>query len=918
MFRKTIIVLLVTLISFYSFAQRGKEGVKVISAANTIVNEYTTLNSDGIVGSNSINVASSSINSNNRFASALTAGDLILIIQLKGATINGTPNGIYAAPNDSTWGSVINYNNCGNYEFQQVKAVPNATTIDLDCGLQFNYTSAGNVVVVRIPRYQTLTINNGASITCDAYNGSIGGIVAIEVLGTTTINGSITSSGKGFRGGQVDNNSTFGGRAIGSNTNLEGAEKGEGIAGYQTNYNQYGGGFCRGAAANAGGGGNAHNAGGGGGGNAGNINNWNGHGNPDNSNVNWTQAWNLEFPGNAALTSAGGGKGGYSASTSDQNALAVGPGNVAWSGDNRLMMGGLGGRPLDYSSGKLFLAGGGGAGDGNDGYTGKGGDAAGLIYVLSYGNINGSGQILANGNNGQNADGVPTPLGIAGQDGSGGAGAGGTIVLNSTGNISGISCQANGGNGGSQNITKGILNFTPITQAQGPGGGGGGGYISISNGAIARTAIGGNNGTTNSPSLTEFPPDGATMGGNGSDNANITNFSIITFNDTVCIGGNANLSASLIGNFPNGTVLEWFADSAGGNPIQTGGSFSLTNLMGDSTLYVGTCPGWYRQAVSALLSNVYNASITANSQICPGDSITLSVTGGYNYSWSPAAGLNNTNTANVIAKPTSTTTYTVVITDNKGCSTSKSVTITVSGNLLVTLSNDTSICMGTSANISISGGNSYIWNNGLSNASSHTISPTNTTTYIVQASNGNGCNTADSVKITVIPLPTVFSGNDTTINLGESAFLKASGGNTYQWQPATGLTCATCPNPIANPAITTMYTVTVVNASGCSAKDSLLVTVKTNNTLFIPDVFSPNGDSQNDILYVRGNGIQELYFAIYDRWGERIFETKDQHSGWDGTFKGKELNGAVFVYYAKVTFSNGEKTTLKGDITLVK
>ena len=94
-------------------------------------------------------------------------------------------------------------------------------------------------------------------------------------------------------------------------------------------------------------------------------------------------------------------------------------------------------------------------------------------------------------------------------------------------------------------------------------------------------------------------------------------------------------------------------------------------------------------------------------------------------------------------------------------------------------------------------------------------------------------------------------------------------------------------------------------------------TSKTNN-IFIPDAFSPNGDGNNDKLFVRGNNIQELYFAVYDRWGENVFETTDKNNGWDGTYKGNQLSGAVFVYYCKGKYTDGLEFKQKGDVTLVR
>ncbi len=90
------------------------------------------------------------------------------------------------------------------------------------------------------------------------------------------------------------------------------------------------------------------------------------------------------------------------------------------------------------------------------------------------------------------------------------------------------------------------------------------------------------------------------------------------------------------------------------------------------------------------------------------------------------------------------------------------------------------------------------------------------------------------------------------------------------------------------------------------------------NNFFIPDAFSPNSDGNNDKLFVRGNNIQEIYFAVYDRWGEKVFETTDKNNGWDGTYKGSTVSGAVFVYYCTGKYSDGKEFKQKGDVTLVR
>ena len=413
-----------------TFAQRGKDGNKIVSGSAVVINEYTALTSNANIGDVQITVQASGLNQFGRFATTLVPGDLIMIIQMQGASLLGgftvgLNNTTFGFPKDSTWGSITNYNNCGNYQLLQVKGVPNSTTIELDCPLRFAFDVVGRTQIVRLPRINNFTINFGATVTCDAWNGIRGGIVAFEVDGNITLNGNINTDAKGFRGGAKENFSTLGLNEISCDTAEVGAQKGEGIGGYKSDYNYLGGRFCKGAAANAGGGGNCHNAGGGGGGNGGSTSNYFAVGVPDISNPNYITAYNLETPGIANIVSSGGGRGGYSASSANVSPLTNAPGASAWGGDFRGKKGGFGGRPLDYSTGRLYLGGGGGAGDMNENWGGRGGNGGGMIYGICHGNIIGAGTISSNGENGENTTGTSPPLfGSQGQDGAGGAGAG--------------------------------------------------------------------------------------------------------------------------------------------------------------------------------------------------------------------------------------------------------------------------------------------------------------------------------------------------------------------------------------------------------------------------------------------------------------------------------------------------------------
>lgn len=88
--------------------------------------------------------------------------------------------------------------------------------------------------------------------------------------------------------------------------------------------------------------------------------------------------------------------------------------------------------------------------------------------------------------------------------------------------------------------------------------------------------------------------------------------------------------------------------------------------------------------------------------------------------------------------------------------------------------------------------------------------------------------------------------------------------------------------------------------------------------MFVPNAFSPDNNGENDMECVYGKCVKSLYFAIYDRWGEKVFETTDINKCWDGTYKGKEMNTAVFVYYMKATLFTGEEVNKKGNISLIR
>jgi uncharacterized repeat protein (TIGR01451 family) len=495
-------------ISFSSvMAGKGRDGSDTI-AANSVINYYSAVTN--IQNGANVIVTVTDINNLDDVAGLyasvdLSPGDKIMLYQAQGAEFT------LPVSNSSSYGE-FSLNEAGRYEIHEVVAVSGN---DITLGEQGNLCTADQIIysfdatetqVVRIPQFEDLTINGGVTISATPWNGSIGGVVAIDVNGTLTLNGSIDVTGQGFRGGVLENSSSPAGQDRPNYfypNQADGAEKGEGIIGFQAEYDAAGGRYGRGAPANGGGGGNGHNAGGGGGANGGDISGWNGQGNPNLSDANWSQAWDIDGTLTSATTSTGGGRGGYTYGSSDQNALTTAPGNATWGGNNRRERGGLGGRPVPFDvAGRLFFGGGGGAGDGNNNQGSNGGAGGGLVFVIAD-TITGTGTVVADGNQGEDTQGGGN------NDAPGGGGAGGTVVIAANA-LSGITLSADGGVGGDQ---------LPINnENEGPGGGGGGGVIAVSGGAVTTSAAGGVNGITQSTALTEFLPNGATMGASGLPN----------------------------------------------------------------------------------------------------------------------------------------------------------------------------------------------------------------------------------------------------------------------------------------------------------------------------------------------------------------------------------------------------------------
>lgn len=428
--------------------------------ASGVLNTYYPGTASAAAGATSISVGSSS-----GAATAIATNDLLLIVQMQDQNIGTT--------NTSSYGTASGTPTAGQYEYAVAAGPVSGGVLTLTAGLANSYTASAygsngqkTFQIIRVPVYSSATLP-ASGLTAQAWNGSTGGVLALDVVGTLNLNSAtVDVSGKGFRGGGgcrwVGDDNTSGLSAsdyrrtasttcpsTDQNTGRANGLKGEGIAGtpryvydgstrVNTGVEGYPNGSTgRGAPGNAGGGGTD------------------------------------DDPVNNDENTGGGGGAGYGSG---------GTGGYAWS--NAASPGrGLGGTGVMQSATKLTLGGGGGGGTSNNGTAdGNGlnssGVAGGGIVLIRAGSLTGTATITADGSN--------NTLSV-GNDGSGGGGGGGAILLSAASGLSGVTASAKGGSGGTN---------TGDGSNHGPGGGGGGGYVLTTAAPAGCTVSGGNNGTT--------------------------------------------------------------------------------------------------------------------------------------------------------------------------------------------------------------------------------------------------------------------------------------------------------------------------------------------------------------------------------------------------------------------------------------
>ncbi|MES2513128.1 MAG: choice-of-anchor L domain-containing protein [Bacteroidota bacterium] len=404
-------------------------------------------------------------------------------------------------------------------------------------------------------------------------------------------------------------------------------------------------------------------------------------------------------------------------------------------------------------------------------------------------------------------------------------------------------------------------------------------------------------------------------------------------NTIICVGGTG---STLTAN--GASTYTWSPISATTQTLDVNPTTTTTyTVIGQSAQGCFEVPAVVTVSV---LPSVNPVLVASSPTVCLTQGIIISAPPlpGLTYTWQPTNAISGaSNTSSIVAMPPTTTTviYTVTI-SNGVCTGMDTIQLKVftAPNIsnFTTLNNDT-VCVGGCVTFSANATGSqpiyYQWyyESGIG-TSSVGIAPEacypSAGTFSVMSIANNVCGTDTMVKtsfVTVYDMPVLIVYGDTTINIGETAEVFATGGLSYSWSPNINgtIACVTCSSTVVQPTLTTHYIVVASNSPYCKVQDTVTVTVDINcGDFFVPNVFSPNDDGLNDMINVHGRCISTFNLMIFNRWGEKVFETTTQDNSWDGTFRGKRLDTGVFVYKADGVSIDGQTFSFKGNITLIR
>ena len=423
---------------------------------------------------------------------------------------------------------------------------------------------------------------------------------------------------------------------------------------------------------------------------------------------------------------------------------------------------------------------------------------------------------------------------------------------------------------------------------------------------------------TANPLVSEsFTITGATAGCSGSvvTTVSVTTTPTISITSgSICSGQSTQLIASGAVNYtwvPTGSLSASTTSVVQASP-NTNTTYSVVGANGACTNSATT---------SVLVTQTPTLNLNSGS-ICIGNSFTLIASGASSYTWSPGTNLSSTSGSVVAANPNASTDYTVVGA-NGTCTVQSVTTLTVKPNIQLLASPNQTICEGQSILIYANGGTTYTWSPFITVIGNQdsvvTVMPPSTTIYTVTANKPGYCAQTTTISVLVNPLPIIDAGRDTTINVDETTLLNGTGDVTvgFLYPGNYDLNCNFCSSITINPQENTCFVLTGVNDYGCRSFDTVCVYVTKDWNVYIPNTFTPNGDTKNDVFYVQGYGMKEIKLRVFNRWGQQIFESDSTNPGWDGKFNGVPCEQGVYVYSVEAVSMGGQNYRKVGHVNLI-
>jgi|GEM_PF-2528964 len=387
----------------------------------------------------------------------------------------------------------------------------------------------------------------------------------------------------------------------------------------------------------------------------------------------------------------------------------------------------------------------------------------------------------------------------------------------------------------------------------------------------------------------------------------------------ICEGDSVELQGSGA-DFYDWSPAQWLDDSTKARPLARPASSTLFTVRGSSS---NGC-----QSTDEMFVTVYSRptlTLSADSLfICPGDSASLEVSGADTYHWYPGSFVSDSTAAMVKLFPEYSQYFTLDGFSNEGCLKRKTIYVNVAPVIDPAVRpKEVSVCLGDTLQFYATPGYAYHWfpeedfvdplvGDAL-------LVPENDRIYWLELRDSFNCPFYDSVKVFVLEPAYADAGPDLSIYEGESIRLHGQGNGSFLWTPSKWLDNTGIQDPLASPDSSITYTLLVTTDDNCKARDKVRIRVYLETQVWFANAFSPNGDGKNDLfgpeIY---NEIEMEYFAIYDRWGKRLFYTQTPGEKWDGRIGGYPAPVGTYIYEFKAKGNRDKPFFKHGNFTLIR